>query len=216
MYKIFVIIFLLIVQNNSLNADEEVDALDFECSNFFHIRQDDDLRLFHLFEDERSLGTVVSSGYGVLDFYDVYNEKMAVNKEGQLYDPLGQLLGSVQLDSDKKWIKRTDRMEIFSDKNELLATLDTEEEMKYFVFRDPANRKPFAIALWTPKYPVQCFLGFCHRVQNWTVMIVDRPYLQEKKIPIVFLVWALLKHSQKHLQGPSDLKYEEFPPLKPL
>jgi hypothetical protein len=44
------------------------------------------------------------------------------------------------------------------------------------------------------------------------VYIIDRERLKEKKISSVYLIWALLKHSQTKLPNPADVKYEKEPP----
>jgi hypothetical protein len=209
---------ILMLANVALSQESEA-FVDLECPNQFQIQQDAALRLFRMIENEKYLGIIASSDYGVLDFYDSEEEKQWVNRLDSLYDNRGQCIGVVKLASDTEWFWErrnpflpSTHIEIFSDEEELLATVEAEGDGKCFVFRDAENGNPLAIALWswvpTGTFCLSwCLSLFDYYVQNWEVIVLDRSRLQERKIPNVFLVWALLKHSQKHFPDPNRIKY---------
>jgi hypothetical protein len=130
---------------------------------------------------------------------------------------LGNLIGQVKVISDTEWLGLSTKIEIYSEKEELLASVEDEGGGKCFVFRDAKNNKPLALALWKWLPIGRNFFGLPYTyIQDWTVFIVDRPKLEKQKIPMLFLVWALLKHTQKNLEGPRDLPYvTSYGPLLP-
>lgn len=104
-------------------------------------------------------------------------------------------------------------VEIFSAKKELLAVLQAEGDGKCFVFRDGENKKPLAMALWSwVPTGASCLSWFDYHVQNWEVMLVDRNRMQERGIPNIFLIWALMKHSQQHFPDPNKINYQKTLP----
>ena len=173
----------------------------------FQIRQDDTLRMFQILNDKQFLGTVVNSDYGIFDFYNSKNEKEWVNQEDSLYDKFGCLVGSIQFAYYKEWFKRSNRIDIYSDKGELLAILDAEGGDNRFVFRDAKTQEPMAIALWNKARRSSLFSMAPYKLKDWTVTVVDPLMFQEKKMPLVFLVWVLLKHSQRHFPSPRRCPY---------
>jgi hypothetical protein len=191
-------------------------GVDLECPNQFHIRQDPVSRFFRIHEDGKFLGAIVNSGYGRLDFYDADENKQWANLFDLLYDNTGDCIGSVKVASDAQWVKTSTRIEIFSKDEELLAMVQAEGDGKCFVFRDAETLKILAIALWSwvpiGKNWIPLFDNY---VQDWSVIIVDRMRLQEKRISNVFLIWSLLKHSQKHFPSPDDLPFvDRLPSLR--
>ncbi len=190
----------------------------------FFIEQDEELRFFRVLENEHCIGSVLSSEYGVLDFYDDHGEKRFVNQHDALYDYRGRLVGLVKLASDTEWFwerksifQRSTHIDIFSGEEKLLATLDAEGDGSCFVLRDAVDDKPLAVALWSWRRNSQRlhFLSWIEdyvqnwevMLQNWEVLIVDRARFQEDKMLHVFLVWALMKHSQKYFPDPERVVY---------
>lgn len=193
---------------------------DLVCPNHFHIRQDPALRMFHIFDDQRVIGSIVSSNFGVLDFYDHKMEQKWVNHYDSLFDMSDNCIGSIKFTAATQWFwerknlfHQSKEIAIFSSQAEFLATFDAEGEEKCFVFRDPENRKPLAIALWSwiPD-GIPWFSSYDYKKQDWEVIIVDRSRIEEKKIPFIFLIWVLLKHSQRHFPNPDVVPYLDKPP----
>lgn len=222
----FLSLFLLLM--NFAVCDENAVSGDLECPTQFHVQQHPVTRMFRVFEDEQFLGAVVNSSYGVMDFYDDKKEKQWVNRFDELYDCLGNCVGKVKLASDTEkqeiwekslypstWIELffyytpSTLIEIFSAQDELLATVEAESGKEGFVFRD-VDKKPLAVAFWkwVPKGTRGWLWQGTYCVQDWEVIIVDHERLREKKIPNVFLIWALLKHSQKYFPKPACVPYQ--------
>ena len=189
---------------------------DISCPDHFYVTQDPKLRIFHVHDGERSLGTVVSSGYSVLDFYDAENQKQWINKKDVLFDLSGKRIGIVQEYPNGR--EKFFSLAIYDALREnTLAVLYEEERQDelgkgLFVFRDSDTNEPLAYARWTWTPPIKwyhhCILVHEIDHQNWAVTIVNRPRLQEKNISNLFLIWALLKRTQGKMRGPIDLKYE--------
>ena len=182
-FRLFTILSIVLFKISTCFAD-------IDCPNQFHIRQDSDLRVFHVFEGESYFGCVVNSDYGKLDFYDSKKEKKYVNIYDILYDDFGNI-GSVNFLSDfdwSYWITRPDRIEIFSKENTLLATLRAEgDNYSSFVFRDAETNKALAIGIHS-SLPTKTSYFNEYFVQDWSVFIIDRQRLEEKKISSVYLI----------------------------
>jgi len=214
--SLFFLLFSSLAIANDTSTSNPISLADIDCPNQFHIKQDPTLRVFHVFEDDNYFGCVVNSGYGELDFYDSKKEKKYGNIRDDLYDDFGRI-GSVKFLSDFDWyywLTRPARIELFSKKNMLLATLRAEGDNYSFVFRDAETNKALAIAIlnWIP---TKNSYFYEYYIQDWSVFIVDRERLEEKKILSVYLIWALLKHSQTKMPSPNDIKYEHEPPDYP-
>lgn len=187
-------------------------ASDFVCPDQFQVVQDFYTRSFHILKGGQPIGRIASTGFGRLDFYDSDEDLHWVNLLDELYDVNGSCIGKVDVTTLLEWyFAGSGRIDIFSESQEHLATMQTEDSWNHFVFRDAQTLQPLAIADWnwipTGTGFLAC-LGFDRYVQEWTVTILDRKRLIERKIPDVFLVWTLLKHSQKHLPSPDDLHFE--------
>lgn len=188
------------------------NASDLACPDQFHVVQDCYTRSFRILKGGQSFGRITSSGFGRLDFYDSDGGLQWVNLMDDLYDIFGRSVGKVDVTTLLEWyFVGSGRIDIFSESQEHLATMQTEGESNHFIFRDAQTLQPLAIADWnwipTGTGFLAC-LGLDCYVQEWSVVILDRKRLIERRIPDVFLVWALLKHSQKHLPSPDDLHFE--------
>ena len=216
--NLFWVIPVLALLTSAVLHCEEIT--DLACPNQFHIRQDPVLRMFHIFDDRTSLGAVLSSSFGQLDFYDHEMKKQWVNRNDSFFDSSERCIGSIKFRAETEWFwarknlfRQSTEITIFSSGGELLATFDAEGEGTYFVFRDPENRKPLAIALWNWILAGKSiFSWFDQSIQDWEVIVVDRPRMEEKKIPVIFLVWAILKQAQMHFPDPAIVKYLDKPP----
>ncbi len=198
----------------SLQSAEKAASVDLECPDHFHVTQDRALRAFRVAEEGKHLGTILSSDYGVFDFYNEQGEKLWVNRFDSLFDCAGTCIAHVRLESDGFFHSST-WVEILSANEELLVIVQAEGDGKCFVFRDGKNKKPLAVALWS-WMPTGTYWPSWrdYYVQNWEVMLIDGKRLDEKKIPAIFLIWALLKHSQKHFPNPDEIKYQTTLPEK--
>lgn len=178
---------------------------EYEYPEQFQVRQDRGLRMFHILNGREFLGLVVSSNYGVLNFYDNCKGKQYLNYEDELFDHSGVFLGLVEVASDKQWFSSSSHIDIFSNEAELLMIFDKESK-DHFIFRDPITMMPMATAILsrerTSSQTQRTFL-----LNDWSVTVIDPVKLQEKKIPFAFLVWTLLKDIQKYLPSPYDECY---------
>lgn len=182
---------------------------DFCYPDQFEVVQDFALRVFHIRDGSTNLGTILNSDYGVFDFYNSKQERCYTNRFDALYDGEEDTIALVKVHSTS-FFGPIPSIEIFSAKGEPLSILQAEGDGKCFVFRDTDNNKPLAIALWS-WIPTETswFSWFDYYVQHWEVIITDRNRLKEKGIPVTFLIWGLLKHSQKHFPDPNRIKYQK-------
>ncbi len=203
-----------------LSLRVQAHVINWECPNEFQIRQEPSMRVFSILDNTQFLGAIVNSDYGQLDFYNSDKIKLGFNLLDCLYDSSNNLLGFIKWQVDpetKKWFwqrkhlffTRKTHIILFSNIGTPIVTLDEEGEGGSFVFRDYDTQKPLAIALWSSSLLGSCFIAkFDISVQNWDVIIVDRPLLEERQILPIFLTWSLLKHSQLRFPSPSDFPYE--------
>lgn len=202
----------LFLTNIDAQCADYSEVIDLNYPDHFEVAQDFALRAFHIRDGTICLGTILNSDYGVFDFYNSQREKCWINRFDVLYDPEEQILAWVKVNT-AGFFNETSSIEIFSPRGEVLSILQPEGDGKCFVFRDAENNKPLAIALWSWK-PTETswFSWFDYYVQNWEVIIVDRERLEEKNISTTFLIWGLLKHSQKHFPDPNQIKYQKTLP----
>jgi hypothetical protein len=214
--------FFTLLTSICLLCSECSGLADLTCPDEFHIQQDSSLRMYRVVEDTKCLCTILNSDYGVFDFYDPAEKRQWTNRFDSLYDDANNCIGLVKLASDtegfwerKSWFQQSTAMEIFSGEKQLLLCVEAEGDGQCFVFRDAENNRPLAVALWSwiPTWSWFSVLGY--HVQDWQVMIIDRERMQEKNIPNIFLVWALLKHSQKHHPSPDLVPYQQTLPDLP-
>ncbi len=188
-------------------------AAEADYPNQFTVRQDDKLRMFRVLDGEKPLGAVVSSDYGQLDFYDSERQKRWTNFFDHLYDKGLNCIASVKVASDDEFYERSTLIQMFAADKKLLAKVQAEGGDNCFIFRDAETEKAFAIGLlkWLPTRTWN--LAFLDTyIQEWSVFVVDRPAMEAKGLSCGFLVWALLKHSQKHMPDPKRVPYEETLP----
>jgi hypothetical protein len=191
----------------------------YEYPNEFQIRQEPSMRAFSVVEGTQFLGEIFNTSYGRFDFYDRNKTKICTNFEDALYDNANNLLSFIEWKKDaeaEKWFWQRKctlcflktHMILFSSTNIPFLTLDEEGEGNSFVFRDCEMGMPIAVALWSWKLlGNSCIAKFDDQVQNWDLIIVDRPFLEEKQISPLLLIWALLKHSQLRFPDPSAYPY---------
>lgn len=189
---------------------------DLPCPSTFQVTLERDRRLLHIESDQGNLGTVVSSGYGILDFYDSENQRVCRNVEDELFDRNGDWLSSVLIASDLDnsfWVwGRSDqdaygeaRITILSETGERLCYMD-QENTGEIVFFDAETDMPLAAV---HRVRVKSIIPFLSRATNkWHFTITNAVRLQERGIPNIYLIWALTKHIQKSVfPGPKDLPY---------
>lgn len=159
--------------------------IDFECPQNFTVKGAVDRREFHIFSDNhQTIGSVVNPGYGVFEFYDSKGVRKCINYYDALYDSYGTPLANVRVKSDIE-TQPTSRIELFTITHKFLSSVD-KEEGNTFIFKDDENNK-IAKAQWNDT----------QREDSWSVSILDRSQIDKKKIPVIFMIWSLLKHSQK-------------------
>lgn len=194
---------------------------DFEkYPDHFQIRQDRALRLFHIQSDKQFLGTVVSSSTGILEFYNNKKEKEWINKWDALYDSKDVCVGNLDFEIYKYSFLQllfydSNKIAICSDTGSDLVTLDSEiSNIGYvrFFFRDAETQEILAIGhLETERLADNGKKGK-YFLQDWYVSIQNRQRLQEINVLPTFLIWALLKHSQRlfpsHRRCPFEEDYE--------
>jgi hypothetical protein len=196
---------------NLVQAEQDLD-----CPDTFQIREDHKRRVFRILDGGKNLGVAINSNYGQFDFYDHEKELRWVNIRDSLHTLskdgrfLGECIATVTVLSDLRTFK-SNRIDLFSDQNKPLAYLDAEGDTRTYVFRDAETDQPLATAIWNWTRIGRWSLSDWNDIQDWSVQIVDRTRLQEKKIPILFLVWTLLKHSQKYGASPREYPFEERP-----
>lgn len=172
-----------------------------ELPNEFHIQQDHELRQFRLTAHDELLNIILNSKSHKFDFYDSQNQKQGCGQFHSLYQPSGQCMGYVKVKSDFQFLPPYSKLiEILSDEDELLASVQPEDDEKEFVFRDAETGDILATARWNCLVKKHRYFSWLDQtVQDWTVTILHPERLQEKEISKELLVWALLKHSEKYL-----------------
>ncbi len=172
---------------NTLFCEDTRYAHDFELPSFFQVKQDKIKRFFRIFYGRECLGKVVSSDYGVLDFYDQNNEKLWVNYLDTLFDVKKNHIAFMKLASDliaqearEKWFwqKREitlpkSRITLYSSparyangdrmrpgKEKILVSFEQEGEGSdnFFVFREAESGLAIAQAVWRKWIPTRYHL----------------------------------------------------------
>jgi hypothetical protein len=224
----------------SLFCQEEHSFSDLECPTRFHVKQDKKQRFFRIMDGSKYLGAAVSSSYGVFDFYNDHNEKKWCNVFDTLFDSESNHIAYMTQASDimaaenrKLWFwerRKIDppptQISVFTSpsryahddrgrpgKEKLFLTFEAERNSNFFVFRNAETGLAVATATWN-WVPISesYFASWGRHVQEWEVTITDRSLLQRTKAPNILLIWTLLKHSQKHLDGTNRVNYLEKPP----
>jgi hypothetical protein len=192
----------------------------FEGGQEFRIHQEASRRTFTVSQEGRFLGAVLSSDYGRLDFYDADHKRIHVNHEDVLFDDTDKRIGLIRWEKDeesKKWFwqrkcmlyRFKTHLIFYEDADTPVFTLDEEGAGHSFVFREYETKKPLAVALWSwSLLGNSSIAAFDDHVQDWNVILVNSPLMEEKNISFVSLIWTLLKHSQLHFPSPSDYPFE--------
>lgn len=188
----------------------------------FQVSQDRALRMFHIKSSQGYLGNVISTSWGILEFYNEEGNKEYVNQDDLLFDQAGIGIGLIdfecyQFKRLEFLYKNSNRIALYTDTNEVAAVLDSEIfEKGYakFYFRDPETQKLLVTANWILARDCQNdSADEFYKLQDWKIEIVDREGLIDHHITPVHLVWTLLKHSQRHLPSIKCCPYEQDEPF---
>lgn len=171
----------------------------------FEIKENEKRRLFEI----GNSGTVLSSGYGVLNFYRD-KTRCYTNINDDLIDQ-GEVIARVMQIS---YFSREDKQTwdtpfnyhyaLFEGHNRVPTFIVRREgDVDTFVVRDSITNQMMAIALWSKDH-----------FQKWSVTLTkprnDMSKLElfrDREDKLNFLIWVLLKHSQKHLGGERERPY---------
>jgi hypothetical protein len=190
----------------------------YETENEIHLTHDAHRRLFHVSSEDRTLGTIVSSSYGVLDFYDAGKKLICVNVKDELFDLNGNNIGISWVKSDHESVRWWENRDLCGSTKIVISRgeelFHIELEGSGFVFRDADTQDLLAIALWDDQLVEKGYLYNTY-TRDWRIITMDAQRLQEKDISNVYLIWALMKHIQKGLLSPEDRPYDKYFPDDP-
>jgi hypothetical protein len=194
------------------NIKPTFDAL--KAVSQFQLEQVPNRRLFKWSDATQTLGTVYSSDWGFLDFYDHQNMRQWTGEHDVLLDVQDKWVGIVtneEADAPK-------RMGVSSKTGKRLAYFNQEQVSEgtgesLFAFRDAETHLPLAYAYWAwspAKLWHHEWIKHETTHQGWSLKIIDDARLREKNISSTHLAWVLLKHTQRNLLGPDDLPYQSL------
>ena len=189
---------------------------DVEYPNEFYVIQDSKLgilgecqgvRVFRVMDKNHVLGSIFSSEYAVLDFYNSNNIQLCKIFHDSILDNEGFCVGTVKDISDEAevgWFEKVKtNVEVYSETSLLVGTVKEEILQNCFFFRDAETNQTLAIAIWGRISTDKSYFSFLNTyVQGWSIVIIDRAGFKEKGIPVLYLVGALMKHSQRNFENP--------------
>lgn len=170
----------------------------------FKVMQDDEKRLFRVFENGDVKTTIISTNYGILDFYNKDKINIITNKfDSLIQNDSNSTIAEIKITNN--WQEKY-KIEIFTSTKGFTASLCPEGDDHSFVFRDAVTHKILALAVWESLPWGRFYSGLN---QKWSVTVLDEEALHQIDMTTDILAWSLLKHSQQYLLGPNDLPYVE-------